>query len=274
MKSKKLPGNRLSFLKSDNANGILTLTDDKSHEIVIAVADVAGNTVSLRFWLKLKKPVESLQITAIANADSTTLFRYNKVNKFENNEMKVEIPYGSLYDNVFFRYRKSPGTSTMFSDIHYLHDAEVPLQNKLRVSVKATKLPQNLRSKALLVRIDRDGKRSPAGGAFENGYVTTTTNMFDGYAIVVDTIAPVIKPYAENSKSKVSLRFTVSDNFSGIAEYKGEVNGKWVLVEWDPKNKLMIYRLDKVAQPGKNTFTLFLEDEKGNKNRYSTTFTM
>ncbi len=274
VKSKKLPGNRLSFLKSDNANGILTLTDDKSHEIVIAVADVAGNTVSLRFWLKLKKPVESLQITAIANADSTTLFRYNKVNKFENNEMKVEIPYGSLYDNVFFRYRKSPGTSTMFSDIHYLHDAEVPLQNKLRVSVKATKLPQNLRSKALLVRIDRDGKRSPAGGAFENGYVTTTTNMFDGYAIVVDTIAPVIKPYAENSKSNASLRFTVSDNFSGIKEYKGEVNGQWALVEWDPKNKLMIYRFDKVAQPGKNTFTLFLEDEKGNKNRYSTTFTM
>jgi len=273
VKSKKLPGNRLSFLKSDNANGILTLTDDKSHEIVIAVADVAGNTVSLRFWLKLKKPVESVQIPAIANADSTMVFRYNIVNKFENNEMKVEIPFGSLYDNVFFRYRKLPGTSTMFSDIHYLHDAEVPLQNKLRVSVKATKLPHNLRSKALLVRIDRDGKRSPAGGGFENGFVTTTTNIFDGYAIVVDTIAPVIKPFAENSKSKASLRFTVSDNFSGIKEYKGEVNGQWALVEWDPKNKLMIYRFDKVAQPGKNTFTLFLEDEKGNKNRYSTTFT-
>jgi len=273
VKSKKLPGNRLSFLKSDNANGILTLTDDKSHEIVIAVADVAGNTVSLRFWLKLKKPVESVQIPAIANADSTMVFRYNIVNKFENNEMKVEIPFGSLYDNVFFRYRKLPGTSTMFSDIHYLHDAEVPLQNKLRVSVKATKLPHNLRSKALLVRIDRDGKRSPAGGGFENGFVTTTTNIFDGYAIVVDTIAPVIKPYAENSKSNASLRFTVSDNFSGIKEYKGEVNGQWALVEWDPKNKLMIYRFDKVAQPGKNTFTLFLEDEKGNKNRYSTTFT-
>jgi len=44
-------------------------------------------------------------------------------------------------------------------------------------------------------------------------------------------------------------------------------------VEWDPKNKLMIYRFDKVAQPGNNTFTLFLEDEKGNKNKYSTTFT-
>ena len=82
----------------------------------------------------------------------------------------------------------------MFSDIHYLHNAEVPLHSKIKVSIKATNLPQNLRCKALLVRIDREGKRSPAGGSYENGYVSTTTNLFDGYAIVIDTIAPVIRP--------------------------------------------------------------------------------
>lgn len=160
----------------------------------------------------------------------------------------------------------------MFSEIHYLHDPEVPLQKNIKVSVKASKLPQNLRSKALLVRVDRDGHRSSAGGSYENGYVTTTTNQFDGYAIVVDTTPPVIKPSAENARSKTSLKFTVSDNFSGISSYRGEVNGQWALVEWDPKNKLMIYRFDDVANAGKNKFTLSIEDEKGNKTSYSTTF--
>lgn len=273
VKSKKLPGNQLSIFRSDAANGILTLTDDKAHEVVIAVSDLAGNTVSLRFWMKPQKPAGFVQIPSMAVADTTLFFKYNKNNKFETREMKVEIPSGCLYDDLVFRYRKSPGSKTMYSDIHYLHDAEVPLQNKIKVSIKATNLPQQLRSKALLVRIDRDGKRNPAGGGFENGYVTTMTNMFDGYAIVVDTIAPVIKPWIDNSKNKTSLRFTVSDNFSGISLYRGEVNGQWALVEWDPKNKLMIYRFDHVAQPGKNTFTLFLEDEKGNKTKYSTIFT-
>ncbi len=273
VKSKKLPGNKLSFFKTGNANGILNITDDKTHEIVIEVGDVAGNTVNLKFWLKPKKSSKTLQIPEKSVADSTVIFKYNKVNKFENKEIKVEIPKGCLYDDLVFNYRKSPGTASMFSDIHYLQNAEVPLQNKIVVSIKAVNLPVNLRSKALLVRINRDGKRSPAGGSYENGYVTTTTNIFDGYAIVVDTIPPVIKPYAENSKSKIRLRFTVSDNFSGIAKYKGEVNGKWVLVEWDPKNKLMIYNFDSVAQQGKNTFTLSLEDDKGNKKVYSTTFT-
>jgi len=153
-----------------------------------------------------------------------------------------------------------------------LHTAEEPLHNRIRVSIKASDLPVHLRSKALLVRIDREGKRSSSGGIYENGYVTTTTNLFDSYAIGVDTIAPVIKARSENLRSKTSLRFTVYDNFSGIDKYKGEVNGQWALVEWDPKNRLMTYRFDQIAQPGKNTFLLTLEDEKGNKTTYSTTF--
>jgi hypothetical protein len=273
VKSKKLPGNKLSFFKSDTANGILKFTDENLHEIIISVADQAGNTSNLRFWVRSRKPEGFMQIPLVPLSDTTVAFKYNKKNKFETADLKVEIPTGCLYENIIFRYRKSPGAANMFSEIHYLHDPVVPLQGKIRVSVKASKLPQNLRSKALLVRIDRDGHKSPAGGSYENGYVTATTNQFDGYAIVVDTIPPTIKSSAENIKSRTSLKFTVSDNFSGISSYKGEVNGQWVLVEWDPKYKLMIYRFDNIAQPGKNRFTLNLEDEKGNKSSYSTVFT-
>lgn len=273
VKSKKLPGNKLSFFKSDTANGILRCTDEKLHEIVLSVGDLAGNTSNLRFWVRSRKPEGFVQVPIVPLSDTTVAFSYNKKNKFETPDLKVEIPTGCLYENIIFRYHKAPGTANMLSEIHYLHDPEVPLQNKIKVSVKATNVPQNLRAKTLLVRVDRDGHRSSAGGSFENGYVSTTTNQFDGYAIVVDTTPPVIRPSSENIKSKTSLKFTVSDNFSGISSYKGEVNGQWVLVEWDPKYKLMVYRFDKVAQPGKNKFTLTLEDEKGNKSSYSTTFT-
>jgi len=273
IKSKKLPGNQLSFFKPDSKSGILTLTDDKVHEIRIVVADQSANMIILRFWVRPRKPVGYVQVPLLPEADTAVLFKYNKFNKFETNDLKVEFPSGCLYENTTFTYRKIPGSKNMFSEIHFLHDPEVPLHKKISVYVKASNLPQNLQSKALLVRVDREGDRSPAGGSYENGYVTTSTNLFDGYAIVVDTVAPVIKPSNENAKSKTSLKFTVYDNFSGINAYKGEVNGKWVLVEWDPKNRLMIYRFDNVVEPGKNKFTLFLEDDKGNKSSYSTSFT-
>ncbi len=272
MKSKKLPGNTLSFFKSDTSNGILIFKDAKIHEVKIVVGDVAGNEVNLRFWVKPQQPAGFVQVPVIPDADSSVLFRFDKVNKFETPDLKIEMPLGSLYENIIFRYRKSVGMNSMFSDIHYLHDPEVPLQGRIKVMLKATKLPQKFHSKALLVRIDREGKREPAGGSYENGYVSTTTNQFDGYAIVIDTVAPVIKPYAENTKSRSGLRFTVSDNFSGIRNYQGELNGEWVLVEWDPKNKLMIYRFDNAVHDGKNTFVLSLEDEKGNKSSYTTAF--
>lgn len=273
VKSKKLPGNQLSFFETDAANGILTFTDNEVHQIMISVGDLAANTVNLRFWVKSVKPEGFTQVPFIPEADSAVFFKYNKTNKFETRDMKVEIPVGSLYEDLVFKYRRTPQTSGMYSDIYFLGDEEIPLQSRIKVSIKATGLPQSLRSKALLVRVNRDGKRSPAGGGFENGYISTTTNLFDGYAIVIDTVAPGIRSWMENSKSRTSLKFTVSDNFSGISVYRGEVNGEWALVEWDPKNKLMVYKIDQVAREGKNIFKLYLEDSKGNKTSYSTTFT-
>jgi hypothetical protein len=273
LKSKKLPGNQLSFFNTDFTNGILTFNDEQLHEIVITVGDLAGNAINLRFWVKPKKPSGLVQVPEIQLADTTIMFRYNKINKFETSDLKIELPVGSLYEDMVYTYKTKPGSPGMYSDIHYLHTAEVPLHNRIKVAIKAGKLPQNLRNKALLVRVNGDGKRSPAGGSYENGYIVASVNIFDGYAIVIDTIAPVIKPSGENSKSRSALKFAVSDNFSGITKYKGEVNGKWALVEWDPKNKLMIYRFDHVAVQGTNTFTLYLEDEKGNESKYSTTFT-
>ncbi len=269
--SKKRAGNQLSFFNSNSANGVATFNDTKIHEVLITVADVAGNSVNLKFWVKPVKPQGFVPKSAPV-ADPTLSFRYNKVNKYENGDLKMEIPANSLYEDLVFKYKKSPGGNSNYSDIHYLHDATVPLHSKMKVSIKATNVPKNLQSKALLMRIDRKGKRSSAGGSFENGYVTATTNLFDGYAIVVDTVAPVIKPGSGNSTSKINLKFTVSDNFSGITTYRGEVNGKWVLVEWDPKNKLMKYTFDQVAQSGKNTFKLFVEDDKGNSASYTTSF--
>jgi len=273
VKSKKLPGNQLSILMTDYSNGILTFTDNKVHEVLITVGDLAGNMINLRFWVKVQKPAGIVQVPDLLVTDTAFAIKYNKKSKFETPDLTLEFPVGSLYEDIDFRYKKAIGKSGMFSDIHYLHTAEVPLHGKINVSIKATRLPLNLRSKALLVRIDRDGKRSPVSGNYENGYISGTTNIFDGYAIAVDTIPPVIKPWSENSKSRTALKFTVSDNFSGISNYKAEINGKWALLEWDPKKKLMVYNIDKVAVSGTNSFTIILEDDKGNQSKYTTTFT-
>lgn len=140
----------------------------------------------------------------------------------------------------------------------------------MTVSINADQLPARLRPKALIARIDDDGKLHPAGGGFAKGFVAAETNLFDSYAIVVDTIPPRIKLIKDRSKHKSSIKFTVSDNFSGIDKYSAEINGQWALLQWDPKNNLMIYKYDEMIKPGKNTFKMVLIDKKGNKSSFST----
>ncbi|MBU2652029.1 MAG: M23 family peptidase, partial [Bacteroidetes bacterium] len=62
----------------------------------------------------------------------------------------------------------------------------------------------------------------------------------------------------------------IRDNLSGIASWKGTMNGKWILMEYDLKNDLLIYRFDEMMDPGLNTFRLEVLDNKGNMTVYET----
>jgi len=69
-----------------------------------------------------------------------------------------------------------------------------------------------------------------------------------------------------------SLKFTISDNLSGIYSYRATIDGKWVLAEYDPKKKLLIYTFDEHCGPGKHNILLEVTDKKGNKTVYLKNF--
>jgi len=270
IQSVKLPGNELSLHKSGKGNGIVNLNDGKLHEVVISVGDMSGQQAILRFHVQSSGTAARIDIPSPLVPDTVILFPYSRENKLLTPEVTLLIPQGSLFDDTWFTYSRLPRRKGTFSARHVLNQPEIPLKGKMTVSIKAELLPSRLRSKALMARIDGEGKMHSAGGGYANGFVTAETNMFDVYAIVADTVPPRIKLVRDRSKHKTSLRFTVSDNFSGIDKYSAEINGQWVLLQWDPKNDLMIYKYDEMVKPGKNTFKLVLVDKKGNKSSYST----
>ena len=92
---------------------------------------------------------------------------------------------------------------------------------------------------------------------------------------MVDSTAPILKP--KNFKDQTSttaikrLEFTLSDNLSGIASVSGTLNGKWVLLEQDPKNNLLYYIKDERFINGQNTFRIKATDKVGNVKELSVT---
>jgi len=270
IQSMKLPGNELSLHNTGNGNGIVSLEDGKLHEIVISVGDVSGNQSVIRFIARSLKPLNMEDVPSSVLSDTVIFFPYQKDNRLVTPEISVRVPQGSLFDDIGFTYSKLPKRKGTYSSRHVLHQPEIPLKGKITVSIKPDELPARLRPKALIARIDDKGHMSSAGGSYENGFVTTETNLFDAYAVVVDTIPPRIKPIKDQDKHKTSIKFTVSDNFSGIDMYYAEINKEWALVKWDPKNGLMVYQYDEMLKPGKNSFKLVLIDKKGNKAIYQT----
>jgi len=274
MCSGKLPGNELSLHQTMDGDGTVHADEGKIKEIVIVVGDLSGKKTLLRLWLKGVKPDRTVTAAMIPDADTTFMVSYRHPYSFETPEILVQIPEGSLYQDTRISYSRHPRTANSFSHLYKIHFPEVPLHKKIRVSVGAGLLPERLQSKALLARKDEKGKIQSAGGAFKDGFVTTETNVFGKYFIVADTIPPSVKLIHDNTNKRKNIRFRVSDNLSGITKYYGEVNGNWALVEWDPKNRLMIYWFDELLKPGKNVVKLFVEDAKGNKASSTTHYLM
>lgn len=267
------PGNKMEIYQTNPGRGVLNLSDGKIHSIKIVVADAFGNSNIFSFKLISKK----IQIPEHKELN-TRIFSFDQSNEFENEEVKIRIPDGALYDRLPFDYHSVSKKASFFSRIHQVHNPYVPLHKPYMLSIKSEAIPQRLQSKALIVLVDPAGKRSSVGGEYQNGWVTANPGSFGTFGIVLDTIPPTIRPVTikENKTllSQNKITFKISDNLSGIADYEGEIDGNWALFEYDAKTGTIEYTIDrKRIGSGKNhTLHLTVKDERKNKSEYKANF--
>ena len=246
--------------------------------ITYEVKDVVGNTAILSFKIKSEKPATTIsKQPSTLNLQSST-FKYNTANHFENGSVILDAPASAFYDSFPFRYDSARRIPNTFSPVHHIHDKYTPVHDYITLSLKPVNLPEGLRPKALVVKIKDDGiGYASAGGNWENnGYVTTRIREFGDYSIAVDTIPPNIKAVQPEIFTKLAgqkyVKLVISDELSGIASYRGTLNGKWILMDYDAKNKLLVYTIDTSLLPGKNTFILEVRDGKNNRSIFAATF--
>jgi hypothetical protein len=271
------PNNKLSIYKNLVNRGIYKFEDDTVVEIKIIVRDIYRNVSRLSFSVKSKKqnnPVNKIDY----DTNYVKPFFYYLPNKYETDELKISLPKDALYDNIDFTYYKIKDDDTGFSDIHFIHNEYTALHKSYSLSIKAENLPENLQNKALIASIDKDSTLISEGGEWENGFVTTRTPTFGKFKITIDTTAPVINPvnfynnriYSGNGK----LSFKIEDDLSGIKSYNGYIDNKWALFEYDAKNNLLSYRLDKsrISTDTKHNLEIYITDYKNNTGIYKGSF--
>ncbi|MDX9883036.1 MAG: M23 family metallopeptidase [Prolixibacteraceae bacterium] len=238
------PGNKLSIYDREAGNGLYTFSDNKTHRISYEITDTYGNLSKMIF------SVVSMKTTVPESERKGILFEYDEKNGFEKDDIELEFSKGTFYSNIYFEYEKHSPFPGIYSDIHGLHNKYTPVHQPFSVSIEARNLPERLREKALLAFVDpQTGKLlSPIGGESDGNRVEAKARGFGYVAIVADTVAPSIVPLSIKNGSLTEsnqIRFRISDNFSGIDSFRGTIDNKWVLFEYDAKNNLLVYKFDK-----------------------------
>ncbi|MFA4866636.1 MAG: M23 family metallopeptidase [Pedobacter sp.] len=264
------PGNPLKIYYNLVNNGRITFNDGKLHQMKYTITDSKGNKSTLAF--NVQSNASSI-IDTPEPKNAGLNFAYGLANEFNNDEVKVIIPKGSLYNDLNFVYKKLPKPAlNAYSSVHQIHNNLTPLHTGFELWIKADSTLLPYKNKAVIVNTGRASQ----GGYFENGYVKAKPRNFGSFFISIDTIPPTITPVnIENGKNMAGISkmsFKIRDNLSGIKNFNGYIDGKWILMEFDTKSASLWHTFDESTAPGKHTLEIIVTDMKDNIKNYSITF--
>jgi len=263
------PGNPLQIYFNLANSGRINFNDGKTHTVKYTISDARGNKSTLAFNV-FSDP--KAVITTPAQAIGTS-FTYNKQNEFSQQDVKVILPKGTLYNDLNFFYKKTAKPQqNAFSEIHHIHNNLTPLHTGFELWIKADSAIIKHQNKALIV----NSNRSSQGGYFENGWVKTKPRTFGSFFVAIDSVAPNIVPVnianGKNMAGISKMSFRISDGLSGIKSFNGYIDGKWVLMEFDTKTANLWHNFDERTTTGKHAFELIVVDMKDNTKRYAIEF--
>lgn len=261
------PNNHLTIYSKEKNKGVIIFnTNSKQKNVKYLVTDTYGNSSSLEFDIQT---ITIPNYSAKLKSKIDTVFSYLDDNVFNDRNLIMHIPRCALYTDLEFEYQIKDTMFGAITPVYQLHNDYTPLHDYIDVSIKVGRLKEELRSKAVMINIDRNGKYYSRGGEWRNNYLTTQSKNLGGFAVMIDTVPPTIKPYNiynnKNMSNNSSLIVTIADNLSGIKSYRGEIDGKWILMEYEAKKAQLIHDFDNLSK-GEHLFKIELDDGVGNKS--------
>ena len=267
------PNNNLSIYKSAINKGIFTFTNETVYKIKLSATDVSGNKSELLLNAVGQLP----DFSTTSNYDSTELniMKWEVENIFKSDELKIVIPKKLLFDSIDFKYSKSVPDFEAYSNIHHVHNMYTPLNKEYSISIKTSNLPVELYDKVFIAELLEDDEINAIGGEIENGHIVSEAKNFGDFVVLLDTISPQIKVVSDFKIIKNNtIKFMITDKLSGIKSYNGYIDNNWALFEYDQKNDLLFYIIDKekIVKNTEHELELFVIDNNNNISTYYTTF--
>ena len=187
---------------------------------------------------------------------------------------KRKIPLGNLtlqftdttlFDTLYLRVKKNLVLNG--AETFEINNPTVPIYGPIGV----TFCPQNYVNKnerCYLYSINSSLSKKYAGGNWAEDSLIHNLSYLGKYIVSKDSTPPVIT-YKSNTTKRIN--FTIFDRESGIDTIRATLNGKWVMMYYEHKSRLIWSAFKDSTQVLKGDFVLEVTDNSGNKSVYKKT---
>ena len=260
MRSQILPGNTWRMLQADDERGVVTINEERPYRFCYVLEDLYGNRRTYGFVVQGKKQeVELLH-------KGEHFLKWNQGNIVQQPGMSLVIPKGMLYEDVDLNCKVIADSLNISYD-YQLNDKPVPLHGGCSLVIGVRNYPIADTSKYYVARKYK-GRKSSAGGYFEDGFMFANIRELGTYSVAIDTVAPRIVPMNKPQWKTGNIRFKIRDAETGIKDYKVYIDGKFVLFKFASKNAtLSCMHPDRIKRGMKHRMEVVIADYCGNVAR-------
>lgn len=273
------PNNELQIYDSVINRGYVVLDDGNYHWYQYQIVDAYGNKSVVEFKVHAlkKNPVTRFEPKYVPFIQ---VMMWNAANNFEEEQFTFETPEKSVYRNTDFKWTSTPMSGSRLSPTISINDRFTPL-HKLCTLAIAMPLATEAPDKLVVCREKDKGGIASVGGTWTGAGMRAEIKVCGKYFVMRDTVDPTIRPHNFDPKGKTStdfsamksIQFKIDDNLSGVKTYRGTIDGKWVLFDYDAKNDLLKYMFDEHVGNGEHELLLVVTDAVGNETQFTRIFT-
>lgn len=257
---------------------VLDIGEGHQYDIRIEVSDLAGNISERRFSI-IGTPETNTYGGENPGAGCDTengamYFRADRPNKIIFGRFTADFPANTFRKNMHVNFERTDSLTFRLDGPH------AAVLSPFTISFDISGIPAGNLAKTKIARPyrTRDGhtRYSFLGGYVKDGRIYLNTTSFGTFTLAQDDIPPKITRGAWKEGQRLPgrvLKMYISDGQSGIKSFKGYVDGKWILCEYEyKKNEISLDTSREGLSKGRHVFRLEVEDNAGNTSVFEGVF--
>jgi hypothetical protein len=263
------PGNTLSIYDRQFPElGYIELVPGQDYQVDIIVKDQKGNQTKLRIPVHGK--LNPITIPFVEKKTDYPVLS-SAFNKFSKSGVTVAFPKNTFYNDFYLDFKVNQDGSVQ------VHRDLVPVRKKYTLTFDVSQYSEEDKKHLFIASYNSKNHPSFSNTVKKEKTFYTQTKKLGKFNLLTDIKPPTVKPKNFKDKQWLSkaryLKVAIRDDLSGIKSYRGEIDGKWILLEWDLKKGVLVYDFNDLQLSGsKHQLKIVVNDNANNTKTYQATF--